>query len=50
LKNRLTASLEDSERLAIESKLESLRARREELEKLRVEAAKERMRLLGHEE
>lgn len=28
LKNRLTASLEDSERLAIESKLESLRADR----------------------
>jgi len=50
LKEKLKKELSDSERLAIESKLQSLRTRREELEKLRVEAAKERMRLLGHEE
>jgi|YelNatPaOPRAMG01_1025707.scaffolds.fasta_scaffold65932_3 predicted metal-binding transcription factor (methanogenesis marker protein 9) len=50
LKKKLNEGLSNSERLAIESKLQSLRARREELEQLRVEAARERMKLLGHEE
>lgn len=52
LKSRIdqltTTASASSERLAALSELESLRQRRAELEKERIEAAEERMRLLGH--
>lgn len=52
LKKMLTevSAMHDEERRRIEDRLDQLRARREELEKLRIEAARERMKLLGHED
>lgn len=44
-----SAALEEEERRLIEERLNKLRNRRQELEKLRIEAARERMKLLGHE-
>lgn len=50
LKKTLHSEVDESKRNELEVKLQELRTRREELEKLRLDAAKERMRLLGHED
>lgn len=49
LKKMLLSEQDESIRSELESKLQTLRTQREKLERLRIEAAKERMRLLGHE-
>lgn len=50
LKKALRSELDESKRRELEVRLQKLKVRREELEKLRLDAAKERMRLLGHED
>ncbi|MCX7823464.1 MAG: hypothetical protein N2260_08495 [Syntrophobacterales bacterium] len=50
VKEALSKESDESRYRELEIKLRELKMRREELERLRIEAAKERMRLLGHED